>query len=185
MFAFELSNVNGIPHFATVTMIAFFNPLYIAVPVRVEDNLDATGLSLDDDEESNTSLTALFVAISPRSLLEIRVDLEKTLNFEPATSYRPISGGLFESTTHEVETNSSNVSSTAKSVNPKSGNFLPASEVEKLVTTMEDRFRDLNLRFNEVKEELEIVKLEMENVKDVTRSDLITALEGICKFFGS
>ncbi|KAE9552426.1 hypothetical protein FO519_004367 [Halicephalobus sp. NKZ332] len=180
MFAFEITNVNGIPHFATVTMIAFFNPLYIAVPVRVEDNLDATGLSLDDDEESNTSLTALFVAISPRSLLEIRVDLEKTLNFEPATSYRPISAGLFESGTHEIETNSSNVSSVAKQSNPKSGgNFVPAPEVEKLITTMEDRFKELNLRFNEVKEELDTVKLEMENVKDVTRSDLITALEGI------
>ena len=50
-------------------------------------------LSLDDDEVVNNGLVALFVAISPRALLEIRVEIEKTLNFEPATNLntRPIS----------------------------------------------------------------------------------------------
>ena len=51
---------------------------------------------MDDDccEQTTNGLVALFVAISPRSLLEIRVEIEKTLNFEPATSFsnRPLSG---------------------------------------------------------------------------------------------
>lgn len=178
--------MKDIPHFAAVTMVAFFNVLHIAVPVRVEENLDTTGFSLDDDEETNTNMTALFVAISPKALLEIRIDLEKRMNFEPATPYKPLSDACIENRSTDADGNTSNVSDSAKasSVHSKSGgNYLPAAEMTKMMSMMEDRFHEMKISFDDVKNELDTVKLELENVKSQTRSDLFTALEGICKFF--
>uniref|UniRef100_A0A915ERZ1 Enhancer of mRNA-decapping protein 4 WD40 repeat region domain-containing protein n=1 Tax=Ditylenchus dipsaci TaxID=166011 RepID=A0A915ERZ1_9BILA len=76
LYCLELANVTTMPCFASCTQVNFCNPLLSVVPCGLVENLDCD-LSLDEDDSSPSSITATFVAITHRSLLELSIDLER------------------------------------------------------------------------------------------------------------
>jgi hypothetical protein len=187
IFCVEIAYVNEVPHFAACTLIAFYNSIYIAVPVQIEDNVDAKNDFLadldDDDEVTNNGLVALFVAISPRALLELRVEIEKTLNFEPATSFgnRPLSAAASADNSYgnalDISSNPPVSGGSTKGSTKSSHPPIPSFDEEKFLEAIDEKFKEMQQKFEAVTAELTKVNSELENVRTQTRSDLSTALD--------
>jgi WD40 repeat protein len=188
LFCIEIAYVNEVPHFAACTLIAFYNSIYIAVPVQIEDTVDAKNEFLadmsdeEDEEVVNNGLVALFVAISPRALLEIRVEIEKTLNFEPATSFgnRPLSAAASADNSFgnavDIVSNPP-ASASTKGSSKNSHPPIPLFDEAKFLEAMDEKFKEMQQKFEGVTAELTKVNCELENVRTQTRSDLSTALD--------
>uniref|UniRef100_A0A7E4VGE6 Ge1_WD40 domain-containing protein n=1 Tax=Panagrellus redivivus TaxID=6233 RepID=A0A7E4VGE6_PANRE len=207
VFCVEIAYVNEVPHFASATMIAFFNTLYIACPVSVvEEHRENSDLFGDDDGESGSSsnLVALLVAICPRSLLEIDIDLEQTVSFEPVLppGGPPLSVQTIPEEVSPLPSSSPirNIPATVRSPPVVTTEGLieapiaasvstsalqhaapaPVVDFTNLIKLLNDQFGSLE---NRISTELQQVNYELQGLRSQSRSDLETAMEHITNEF--
>lgn len=75
IYCIEITYAGNVPRFAACTEVTFCHPLVNAVSLSLAEQ-SQQDISLDDDDDTKTSLVAAFVALSQRSLLFLEIDLE-------------------------------------------------------------------------------------------------------------
>ncbi|KAI1711168.1 WD40 region of ge1, enhancer of mRNA-decapping protein domain-containing protein [Ditylenchus destructor] len=197
LYCLELRNVSTMPCFASCTLVSFCNPMLCVVPCGLAESMDCD-LSLEEDDSTPNSILAAFVAITPRSLLELSIDLERCPESDTWSAVR--SHADMEEQQQQVEdilristcgsysggialpksTDKSN-STHSNNANINASNSTKALEhlTNKVMTLMEEKMNAMSEKIEALSGEVDKLQRENRNLRNEQNDNLSNVLEKI------
>uniref|UniRef100_A0A1I7S6U1 Ge1_WD40 domain-containing protein n=1 Tax=Bursaphelenchus xylophilus TaxID=6326 RepID=A0A1I7S6U1_BURXY len=192
------------PYFVACSQISFHQQIICVAPCGLEDDVSAEteDLLLDDESFKASKVCATFAAITNRSLVEIKVEVEKALdialNEDPETGARIIGEKLAEQTKQLMLSSQRLRTSSAASNEVRSprDETLPSfnssadpavhtelRQLRKLLQAITEKNNSTEKRLNDMNIQLEKVHKDNADLRREQTDNLADVLEKICRFW--